>query len=610
MSETNIKAKNTGKSGQKIANDFSMTVATMNGSGSQTSNLTILRALFKMGIPVSGKNLFPSNIQGLPTWYTIRVNKDGHTARVGSHQIVVAMNIDTFAEDLAKVEEGGAFYYPDHLKFDIDRTDISIYSFPAKDIVKKSKAPASLRDYLINMVYVGILSEMMKIDMGKIHLALEFHFKGKEKPINLNMDVIKASSEWARENLEKRDPFFVEEMDETADLIMANGNAAAALGAIYGGVQFASWYPITPASGVAEELTSRISALRDDPKSEEKTYAIIQAEDELAAIGMAIGAGWSGLRAMTSTSGPGVSLMTEFVGLAYYAEIPVVIWDVQRVGPSTGLPTRTAQGDILSTHFLGHGDTQNIMLIPGTVQECFEFGWKAFDVAERVQSPVFVMSDLDLGMNQSMTKPFEYPEKPFDRGKVLWEKDMDNLKEKWGRYKDVDGDFIPYRTLPGNKHPQSAWFARGTGHDEFANYSEDNVNWERNMERLAKKYDSAIQFVPAPVIDEVKSAKIGLIAYGSAEPSMDEARKYLKEAGVPTSYLRLRSVPFNADVANFIEKYEKIYIIEMNRDGQMHKLLSLDFPQFVQKMHSLSKHDGLSLRANWIKDAILTSEGK
>ena len=610
MSETNIKETSSGKSGQKTVNDFSLTVATMNGSGSQTSNLTILRALFKMGIPVSGKNLFPSNIQGLPTWYTIRVNKDGYTARMGSHQIVVAMNTDTFAVDLGKVEAGGAFYYPDHLKFDIERKDISIYSFPAKDIVKQSKAPAALRDYLTNMVYVGILSEMLGIDMEKIRQALVFHFKGKEKPINLNMEVIQSSSEWARENLVNNDPFFVEEIDETDGFIMSDGNAAAALGAIYGGVQFASWYPITPASGVAEELTQRIGALRDDPESDDKTYAIIQAEDELSAIGMAIGAGWSGLRAMTSTSGPGVSLMTEFVGLAYYAEIPVVIWDVQRVGPSTGLPTRTAQGDIISTHFLGHGDTQNIMMIPGTVQECFEFGWKAFDIAERVQSPIFVMSDLDLGMNQSMTKPFEFPDQPFDRGKVLWEKDMDDLKEKWGRYKDIDGDFITYRTLPGNKHPQSAWFARGTGHDEFANYSEDNVEWEKNMERLAKKYQSASQYVPAPITEEVKGAKIGLIAYGSTAPSMDEARKYLEEAGVTTSYLRLRSVPFNADVAKFIEKYEKVYVIEMNRDGQMHKLLSLDFPQFVQKMHSLAKHDGLPLRANWIKDAILTSEGK
>ncbi len=610
MPATKITQNKLGKIGEKSINDFSMTVATMNGSGSQTSNLTLLRAFFKMGIPVSGKNLFPSNIQGLPTWYTIRVNKDGHTARCGTHQIVVAMNADTFAEDLEKVEKGGAFYYPEHLKFDIDREDISIYSFPAKDLVKSTDAPAKLRDYLVNMVYVGILAEVLNIEMETIQQALEFHFKGKEKPVQMNMDVIQASSNWAEENLEKSDPFIVERMAETDGLIMADGNTAAALGAIYGGVQFASWYPITPASSVAEELTSRIGALRDDPKLEGKSYAIVQAEDELAAIGMAIGAGWSGLRSMTSTSGPGISLMTEFVGLAYYAEVPVVIWDVQRVGPSTGLPTRTAQGDILSTHFLGHGDTQNIMLIPGTVQECFDFGWQAFDVADHIQSPVFVMSDLDLGMNQWMTKPFEFPNKPFDRGKILWEKDLDELKERWGRYRDIDGDNIPYRTLPGNKNKKSSWFARGTGHDEYAKYTEDNLEWEKNMERLARKFDSARELVPEALSDEVSGSKIGIIAYGSTDPSISEARAMLSENGVKTSYLRLRAVPFGEEVEQFISKYEKVYVVEMNRDGQMHKLLSLDFPPLVTKLHSLTKHDGLPIRANWISEAILSSEGK
>jgi 2-oxoglutarate ferredoxin oxidoreductase subunit alpha len=424
------------------------------------------------------------------------------------------------------------------------------------------------------------------------------------------MNVIQGAYDWAKDNLEKTDPFLVEEMDETKDLIMANGNVAAALGAIYGGVQFASWYPITPASSVAEELTSRIGELRDDPKSDEKTYAIIQSEDELSAVGMAIGAGWSGLRAMTSTSGPGISLMTEFVGLAYYAEIPVVIWDVQRVGPSTGLPTRTSQGDMLSTHFLGHGDTQNVMLIPGNVQECFEFGWKAFDISERLQTPVFVMSDLDLGMNQWMSKPFAYPDQPFDRGKVLWEEDIDKLTERWGRYKDVDGDNITYRTLPGNKNPKSSWFARGTGHDEFAKYSENSQEWEDNMERLSRKYQSANQYVPQPSIDNIKGAEIGIIAYGSTEASIEEARAQLASEGIKSSYLRLRAVPFTDDVQKFIEQHKEIHIVEMNRDGQMHKLLSLEFPQFVSKLNSLGKHDGMPIRASWLSEAILNSEGK
>jgi len=610
MTTSKAKPAKAKKTSALITNDLSMTVATMNGSGSQTSNLTLLRALFKMGIPVSGKNLFPSNIQGLPTWYTIRVNKDGYIGRRGSNEIVVAMNGETFAKDLQDVEAGGAFFYPDHLKFDIEREDISIYSFPAKSIVKDSDAPASLRDYLTNMTYVGVVAQSLEIDLDAIHQALDFHFKGKEKPIKLNMDIIQKSYDWAAENIEKNDPYVVSKMNETGDLIMANGNTAAALGAIYGGVQFASWYPITPASSLVEEMTKRIGALRDSKEVDERTYAIIQSEDELSAIGMAIGAGWSGLRAMTSTSGPGISLMTEFVGLAYYAEIPVVIWDVQRVGPSTGLPTRTAQGDIISTHFLGHGDTQNIMLIPGTVQECFEFGWRAFDVADRYQTPVFVMSDLDLGMNQWMTKPFEYPNQPFDRGKILWEEDLEKIKNKWGRYKDIDKDAITYRTVPGNKAKNSGWFARGTGHNEEAKYSEDNEHWEENMERLSRKFESARSGVPTPIIESRKGAKIGIISYGSTNPALEETIDQLEELGMATDYLRLRAIPFSNEVKEFIETHERIYVVEMNRDGQMHKLLTLDYPQFHEKLIALPKHDGLPLRAAWIRKAIRKVEGK
>jgi 2-oxoglutarate ferredoxin oxidoreductase subunit alpha len=610
MTATKTKEESKMNTKSDIVNDFSMTVATMNGSGSQTSNLTLLRALFKMGIPVSGKNQFPSNIQGLPTWYTIRVNKDGYTARCESHEIVVAMNVDTFGEDLRKVAAGGAFFYSDHLKFDIDREDISIYSFPAKQLAKESKAPSGLRDYVANMAYVGVLAQLLGIEMDKVQLALDFHFKGKAKPIDINMGVIEAAYSWAKENLEKSDPFRVKALDKTKDFVMADGNAAGALGAIYGGVQFASWYPITPASSVAEELTVRIGDLRDDPKSDEKTYAIVQAEDELSAIGMAIGAGWSGLRSMTSTSGPGISLMTEFVGMAYYAELPVVIWDVQRVGPSTGMPTRTSQGDILSTHFLGHGDTENILLLPSSPYECFEFGWKAFDISDRMQTPVFVMSDLDLGMNQWMTKPFDYPDKPFDRGKVLWEKDLEKLTERWGRYRDPDGDGIPYRTVPGNKNPQSAWFARGTGHDEYANYSENSQEWENNMARLKKKYETAKQHVPEPVVTKSKDAEIGIIAYGSSDAAILEAKDMLAKDGVKASYLRLRAVPFTDATRKFIEDHRATFVVEMNRDGQMHKLLQLDYPELNSKLTSLAKHDGMPLSARWVSDAVQASEGK
>ncbi|MDH5506690.1 MAG: 2-oxoacid:acceptor oxidoreductase subunit alpha [Anaerolineae bacterium] len=610
MATVEAKTKKDAANSKPIVNDFSFTVATMNGSGSQTSNLTLLRALFKMGIPVSGKNLFPSNIQGLPTWYTIRVNKNGYTARCESTEIVVAMNIDTFVQDLAQVAPGGAFYYADHLKFAIDRDDISTYPIPAKDLVKESGAPAALRDYVANMAYVGVLAHMLNIEMDKIKLALDFHFGGKQKAIDLNLGVIEAAAAWAAENLVKTDPYSVAPMDGTEGLIMADGNTAAALGSIYGGVQFLAWYPITPASSLAEGVITNIAEFRDDPKTGKKNYAIVQAEDELAAIGMAVGAGWAGLRSMTSTSGPGISLMTEFAGLAYYSETPVVIWDVVRVGPSTGMPTRTSQGDLSMVYFLGHGDTQNLILLPGSTAECFEFGWKAFDLAERIQTPVFVLSDLDLGMNQWMTTPFEYPDTPMDRGKVLWEEDLDKFPERWGRYLDIDGDGIPYRTVLGNRHPKSAWFARGTGHDEYAAYTEKPDDWEKNMARLVKKFNTARQYVPKPEIITTKGAKTGIIAFGSTTPAIMEARDSLAAEGLKTDFLRLRALPFTNEVAKFVEKHDRVYVVEMNRDGQLHQLLTLEYSPHSEKMVSLTKHDGLPLSAQWVAEAVMAKEQK
>ncbi|UYN91126.1 MAG: 2-oxoacid:acceptor oxidoreductase subunit alpha [Anaerolineales bacterium] len=606
MATPQVQEKQEPGTGKAVVNDFSMTVATKNGSGSQTSNLTLLRALFKMGIPVSGKNLFPSNIQGLPTWYTIRVSKKGYLARRAEHEIVVAMNEDTFVEDLASVAPGGAFYYGDHLKFEVNRTDISVYSFPAKKFAKDSTAPATLRDYVANMAYVGVLAHMLEIDMSKIREALEYHFDGKEKPIAINMGVIEAAYDWAKTNLTKTDPFRVETMDETKGFIMADGNTAGALGSIFGGVQFMAWYPITPASSLAEGVSQNIAKFRDKEGQDGKTYGIVQAEDELAAIGMAVGAGWSGLRSLTSTSGPGISLMTEFVGLAAYAEIPVVIWDIQRVGPSTGLPTRTSQGDIISTYFLGHGDTKHIMLLPGSASECFEFGWKSFDIAERMQTPVFVMSDLDLGMNTWMTKPFEYPNTPMDRGKILWEEDLEKLSD-WQRYKDVDGDGIPYRTAPGNKHARSAWFARGTGHNDNAKYSERSEDWEKNMARLKHKFETAANYMPKPEIVD-NGNKVGIISYGSTHEAILEARDYLAENGMETDYLRLRAVPFTNEVKDFIEKHERVYVVEMNRDGQMNMILRLEYPEHTMKLISLAKHDGMPLTANWVKEAVELQE--
>jgi 2-oxoglutarate ferredoxin oxidoreductase subunit alpha len=590
----------------KVVNDFSIIVGTKNGSGSSTANNTILRAIFKMGIPVSGKNLFPSNIQGLPTWYTIRANKDGFTARSEEQEIVIAMNPDSFARDLASVAPGGAFYYADDIKQPITRADIAVYPMPVKQIVRSDpNIPSDFRDLVGNMVYVGALAQMIGIDLEKIHTALNFHFKGKQKPIDMNFNTVKASAEWAKANLEKKEPFYVEPMNKTDGMIMADGNTAGALGSIFGGVQFAAWYPITPASSLAEALNDYLPQLRkrEDGKH---TYAVLQAEDELAALGMSIGAGWSGLRAMTSTSGPGLSLMTEFAGLAYYAEVPIVVWDVQRIGPSTGLPTRTSQGDLSFVNFMGHGDSDSVTLLPGGVDECFEFGWRAFDIAEQLQTPVFVLSDLDMGMNQWMSKPFEYPNTPMQRGKVLWEKDLEELKGNWGRYLDKDGDGIPYRTVPGNRHPMSAYFTRGTGHDENARYTEDSSMWVKNMDRLKQKHDTARKYVPAPILYTRPGAKIGVIGFGSTETAILESVHQLDaEHGIRADFLRVRALPFTREVTDFINKYDQVFVVEMNRDGQMKQILSVEYPEKAPNFKSVAYGDGLPAAARWVREGIL-----
>jgi 2-oxoglutarate ferredoxin oxidoreductase subunit alpha len=590
----------------KIVNDFSIIVGTKNGSGSSTANNTILRAIFKMGIPVSGKNLFPSNIQGLPTWYTIRVSRDGFIGRREEQEIVIAMNPDSFAKDLASVAPGGAFYYADDIKQPITRTDVAVYPMPVKQLVRSDpNVPSDFRDLVGNMIYVGVLAHMIGIDLETINAALTFHFKGKQRPIDMNLNAVRIGIEWAKANLEKKDAFFLEPMDKTNGLIMADGNTAAAIGSIFGGVQFAAWYPITPASSLAEALNDYLPSLRkrEDGKH---TYAVVQAEDELAAIGMAIGAGWSGLRSMTSTSGPGLSLMTEFAGLAYYAEVPVVVWDVQRIGPSTGLPTRTSQGDLTFTHFMGHGDTQTIILLPGDVFECFEFGWKSFDIAERLQSPVFVLSDLDMGMNQWMSKPFEYPEVPMDRGKVLWEKDLEELKGNWGRYLDKDEDGITYRTVPGNKHPASAYFTRGTGHDENARYTEDSGTWLRMMDRLRKKYETAREHMPQPVLHSTPGATVGILSFGSTESAVLEAMHQLEtQHDIKADFLRVRALPFTREVTEFVSQYDQVFVVEMNRDGQMNQILTMEYPDRAPHFRSVAYGDGMPASARWIREGIL-----
>ena len=588
-------------------NDFAMMVATKNGSGSQTSNEVLIRSLFRMGIPVSGKNLFPSNIKGLPTWYTIRASKDGYIARRATTEVVVTFNQDTAAEDIANLPPGGVAILPQDWKWGQSRADIVYYEVPVKSIVAASDVPKDFQDRIANMAYVGMVAKLFDIPLDIINTALLDTFSGKAKPAAMNFAVVERAYQWAAENVEKRDPFRFEPIpDGTAGKILITGNEAAALGAIFGGVSVVAWYPITPSTSVIDGIMDHKS-LRRDPETGHDTVAIIQAEDELAAVGMIVGAGWAGARSMTATSGPGLSLMTEFAGLAYFAEIPCVIWDITRVGPSTGLPTRTSQGDLLFIHFMSHGDTRQVVLLPASVEECFEFGWRAFDAAEHFQTPVFVMSDLDLGMNLWLSEPFAYPETPMDRGKTL---NREKLEEffaehgEWYRYRDYDNDAIGYRTLPGTDHPRAAYFTRGTGHNDKATYSERAEDWVENLERLRKKMDNARAGLPQPVIDRDPAKKIGLISYGSNDPAIEEARARLAADGLETNYLRVRALPLAHEVHEFALSHERVYVIENNFDGQMHQILRMELPQDTTHMISLALGDTLPMTARWIHTQI------
>ena len=608
MTKLKVNNRNDNDVGQnnKIINDFSIQVATPNGSGSQTSNLVLLRSLFKMGIPSSGKNLFPSNIQGMPTWYTIRCSQEGYVARRDSIQIMVLMNPETALQDINNVQAGGICLYPESAKYNFDREDITYYRMPVKRLAKESGVSSALRPYVSNMVYVGVLASVLGIDLLEIESALSWHFKGRQKLVDTNMPVIQEAFDWSQKNLTKTDPFQVEHANSTDGIIMVDGNFAAALGAIYGGVTVMAWYPITPSTSLADSLTQYARLLRHDDKGQ-ATYSIIQAEDELAAVGMIIGAGWAGARAMTATSGPGISLMSEFAGFGYYAEIPAVIWDVQRVGPSTGLPTRVSQGDLTACHWSSHGDTEHICLLPGNVAECFEFGWRAFDIAEQYQTPVFVLSDLDLGMNNWMTKPFTYPDKPMNRGKVLTADQV--AKNGFKRYFDLDGDGIPYRTLPGTIEPGAAYFTRGSGHDESAKYSEDPQDYVTNMSRLRRKIDSSREKLPAPIVEHNEIASIGFVGFGSTDPAIIEARDRLSAIGIESSYLRVRALPTSLTVLDFIESHDRVYVIEMNIEGQLHKLIQIQSPELATRVYSLAHCDGLPLTANWIVNEITDKEG-
>jgi 2-oxoglutarate/2-oxoacid ferredoxin oxidoreductase subunit alpha len=595
---------------KRIVNDMSIQVATVNGSGSQSSNTVLLRAIFQMGVPISGKNLFPSNIAGLPTWYTIRANKDGYIGRKKEIDFLVAMNAETAKDDVMSLDPGASVLYDEPLALDKLRNDLIFYSVPYDKITASVCPEAKLRKLVKNMVYVGVVAYLLEIEMGEVEKAIRKQFAKKVKAANLNLAAAQAGFDHAKANLQKRGVFYIERMNKTAGKIIIDGNSAAALGCMFAGCTVVTWYPITPSSSLVETMIEYMKEYRIGPDGK-ATFAIVQAEDELAAIGMVIGAGWAGARSMTATAGPGISLMAEFSGLAYYAEVPGVIWDIQRVGPSTGLPTRTSQGDILSTAFLSHGDTKNILLIPCSVAECFSMASDAFNLAEQFQTLVFVMSDLDLGMNNWMSDPFDYPITPIKRGKVLTKEDLQKLGG-FARYKDLDGDGVGYRTLPGTDHPNAAYFTRGSGHNEKSSYSERPDDYENNMERLNRKFENARAFVPRPEIFKGTNAKIGIIAYGTSHWGVSESRDQLKnEYGIETDYLRLRAYPFTREVHDFIDQHERIYVVEQNRDAQMLSLLKLDLkPELTTRLRSIAHLDGLPLDARSVTDELTSMEGK
>jgi 2-oxoglutarate ferredoxin oxidoreductase subunit alpha len=593
-----------------VVNNFSIQVATVNGSGSQSANTVLLRTIFQMGVPVSGKNMFPSNIAGLPTWYTIRASKKGYIARKKEIDFLVAMNPETAKEDVMSLAPGAVALYDEPLKLNELRSDLTFYAAPYDKLCAAVCPEAKLRKLVKNMIYVGVVAQLLNLDMAEVEKALRKQFAKKVKAADLNWNAAKAGYDYAAASLTKADPFAIERMDKTASMIIIDGNSAAALGSMFAGVTVVTWYPITPSSSLVESLIDYMKEYRigADGKA---TFAIVQAEDELAAIGMVLGAGWAGARSMTATAGPGISLMAEFAGLGYYVELPGVIWDIQRVGPSTGLPTRTSQGDIEFVAKLSHGDTRHVMLIPCSPAECFSMAGDAFDLAEQLQTPVFVMSDLDLGMNNWMSEPFSYPEKPQSRGKVLTAEDLDRLGG-FDRYKDVDGDAIGYRTLPGTEHPKGAWFARGSGHNEKGQYSERPDDYANNMDRLARKFNTARTLVPRPEIVRDEGNEVGIIAYGTSHHAVVETLDQLEsEYGVKSDYLRLRACPFTSETHRFIAAHKRVYIIDQNRDGQMLQLLKLDIAvPDIAKLRSVRHYNGLPIDARSITDDIISQEGK
>jgi 2-oxoglutarate ferredoxin oxidoreductase subunit alpha len=586
-------------------NEFVIKFANVNGSGSASANQMFAKGIFRSGVPVSPKNIFPSNIQGLPTWFEVRISEKGYLGRTEGVDIAVAMNPQSYNEDLREINSGGYLIYDSSWKRDFKRTDINIIEIPLTKLCVEEFTNPKTRLLFKNIVYVGALSYLLGMDKEIYETLIAEQFKGKDKLIAPNIKALNIGYDYASGNLKGSCEIKVNKSEKTKGMILTSGNDASGLGCVYGGATVCSWYPITPSTSLAEAFTDYSEKLRIEENTNKNKFAIIQAEDELAAVGMAIGANWNGARAFTATSGPGISLMSEFLGLAYFAEVPLVVFDIQRGGPSTGMPTRTQQSDVLSCAYASHGDTKHVLLIPSNPKECFEFAAEAFDLADRIQTPVIVLSDLDLGMNDWSCPEFEWDDsKTYDKGKVLYAKDLEEI-EKFGRYLDVDGDGIPYRTYPGAHSEKGAYFNRGTSHDEYARYTEDGVVNARNLSRLLKKYQTASDMVPSPIFNqETNSSPTGVIYFGSTEASMQEALDKLHEEGIVLDAMRIRAFPFNLEVWEFIEDHDLLFIVEQNRDGQMRTLFMAEGGIIPDKLVSILCFDGQPITADFISNKI------
>ena len=594
---------------QKLSavNDFVVKFANVNGSGSASANELFARAILRMGVPVSPRNIFPSNIQGLPTWYEVRVNETGYQGRRGGVDLMVAMNPQTWDSDVKEIESGGYLFYDNSkpLPKSKFRQDINVIGIPLTQICNTTYSDPRQRQLFKNIIYVGALSALLDIDPAEIEKLFSEQYKGKEALLQSNVKALRLGRDYATANLECPLGLQVKRSNNVGNKIFVDGNSAAALGAVYGGASVCAWYPITPSSSLAEAFIGHCQKLRVDPASGKNKFAIIQGEDELASIGIAIGAGWNGARSFTATSGPGISLMQEFIGLAHFAEIPVVLIDVQRGGPSTGMPTRTQQSDITACAYASHGDTKHVLLLPEDPTECFEFTAQAFDLAERLQGPVFVMTDLDIGMNTRLCEPFAWDDtRAYDRGKVMSYEDLDTGRD-FGRYMDVDGDGVPYRTYPGTHPTRGAYFTRGTTKDRYARYSEAGPDYVENMQRLLRKFETAKSLVPKPLLYPAeKPARFGAIFYGSTSPAMQEALHVLAERGIHVNALRVRAFPFQDEINDFVASHPWVFVIEQNRDAQLKCMLVNENKINQSRLLSILHYDGTPITARFIVDQI------